>query len=125
MKFSSGEPLRFLLAGGFNTAITYLVYLGALQVVPYRFAYTASFALGIVLGYAINTWFVFKVPWSWPKMLAYPLVYLMQYVVGLLVLSLLVEHGWVDKRVAPLLVVIVTLPLTFVASRFLIKGKAP
>jgi len=124
MRFSSGEPLRFLLAGGFNTAATYLVYLGALQVLPYRVAYTVSFAVGIVVGYAVSTWFVFNAPWSWRKMLAYPLVYLMQYGVGLLVLSLLVERGWVDKRLAPLLVVVVTLPLTFVTSRYLIKGKA-
>lgn len=124
MKSFSGEPLRFLVAGGFNTAVTYLVYLGALQFVPYRVAYSTSFAVGIFLGYAVNTWFVFKAPWNWRKMLAYPLVYLMQYLVGLLMLSLLVESGWVDKRLAPLIVVILTLPLTFVASRYLIKGKA-
>ena len=97
MKFSSREPIRFLLAGGFNTAATYLVYLGMLQVAPYRVAYTTSFAVGIMLGYAINTWFVFRVPWNWKKMVAYPLVYLIQYVVGLLLLSLVVERGWIPQ----------------------------
>ena len=56
-----------------------------------------SFAVGIMLGYAINTWFVFRVPWNWKKMVAYPLVYLIQYVVGLLLLSLVVERGWIPQ----------------------------
>jgi len=123
MKSSRGEALRFLLAGAFNTAATYGLYLLALQVMPYRVAYTATYAIGIVLGYAINTLFVFRAPWSWKRMLAYPLVYVLQYGVGLLCLTLLVERGWVSDRIAPLLVVVVTLPLTFLASRYLIKGK--
>lgn len=123
MKSFNGEALRFLLAGAFNTAATYGIYLLALQVAPYRVAYTGAYAIGIVLGYAVNTVFVFRAPWSWKRMLAYPLVYVLQYGVGLLCLTLLVERGWVSDEIAPLLVVVITLPLTFLASRYLIKGK--
>ena len=124
MKSFNGEALRFLLAGAFNTAATYVIYLAALQVAPYRVAYSAAYALGIVLGYAVNTIFVFHARWSWKRMLAYPLVYVLQYGVGLLGLTLLVERNWVSKELAPLVVVVATLPLTFLASRYLIKGKA-
>lgn len=123
MKSFNGEALRFLLAGAFNTAVTYVIYLAALQVMPYRFAYTGAYAAGIVLGYAVNTYFVFRANWSWKRMLAYPLVYLMQYGLGLLCLTVLVERHWVGQQLAPLLVVLITLPLTFLASRYLIKGK--
>ncbi len=123
MKSFNGEALRFLLAGAFNTAATYGIYLLALQMVPYRVAYTGAYAIGIVLGYAVNTVFVFRAPWRWKRMLAYPLVYVLQYGVGLLCLTLLVERGWVSDKIAPLLVVVITLPLTFLASRYLIKGK--
>lgn len=123
MKSFNGEALRFLLAGAFNTAATYGIYLLALQVASYRVAYTGAYAIGIVLGYAVNTVFVFRAPWSWKRMLAYPLVYVLQYGVGLLCLTLLVERGWVSDEIAPLLVVVITLPLTFLASRYLIKGK--
>jgi len=123
MKSSSGEALRFLLAGAFNTAATYVLYLLALQVVPYRVAYTGAYAVGIVLGYAINTVFVFRAPWRWKRMLAYPLVYVLQYGVGMVCLTLLVERRWVSAEIAPLVVVVITLPLTFLASRYLIKGK--
>jgi len=124
MRSFSGEALRFLLAGGFNTAATYVIYLAALQVVPYRVAYTGAYAIGIVLGYAVNTFFVFRARWSWKRMLAYPLVYLVQYGIGLLCLTLLVEQQWVRKELAPLIVVVITLPLTFLGTRYLIKGKS-
>lgn len=124
MKSFSGEALRFLLAGALNTAVTYAIYLLALQVLPYRAAYTLAYALGIVLGYALTTWFVFRAAWSWKRMLAYPMVYLLQYGLGVLFLTVLVERQWVSKELAPLLVVVVTLPVTFIASRLLIKGKS-
>ena len=124
MKSFSGEALRFLLAGALNTGVTYLIYLLALQVLPYRAAYTLAYALGIVLGYALTTWFVFRAPWSWKRMLAYPMVYLLQYGLGVLFLTVLVERQWVGKELAPLIVVVVTLPVTFIASRLLIKGKS-
>ena len=125
MRSFSGEALRFVLAGAFNTAATYVLYLAALQLLPYRVAYTGAYAAGIVLSYALNTWLVFRVRWSWKRLMAYPLVYLLQYALGLLCLTLLVEYGWVSKELAPLAVIIITLPLTFLATRYLIKGRTP
>jgi len=124
MKSFSGEAVRFLIAGAANTAATYIIYLLALQIVPYRIAYTIAYALGIVLAYALNTRFVFRTPWRWKTLLAYPMVYLLQYGLGVACLSLLVERQWVSPELAPLLVVAITLPVTFVASRLLIKGKS-
>jgi putative flippase GtrA len=124
MRLFDGEAVRFLLAGAFNTAATYVIYLAALQLMPYRYAYSGAYAAGIVLGYAVNTWFVFRSRWRWKRLLAYPLVYLLQYAAGLLCLTVLVERHWARKEIAPLLVVAITLPLTFFASRYLIKEKA-
>lgn len=123
MRSFSGEALRFLMAGAVNTAATYAIYLMLLAISHYRIAYTAAYMIGVVLGYALNTFFVFRARWNWKRMLAYPLVYVLQYVAGLLCLTVLVEGHWVSKEVAPLAVVLVTLPLTFFASRYLIKGR--
>ena len=120
-KFLNGEVLRFLVAGGANTAATYGIYLLVLQLLPYRVAYTIAYALGIVLAYALNTWFVFRSAWDWKKLLAYPLVYLLQYGLGMLCLTVLVEQAGVNAKFAPLVVVAITLPVSFFASRFLIK----
>jgi len=123
MKFISREAVRFLLAGMLNTAIGYLIYLFALQFMPYRRAYSVAYVLSILISYSLNTLFVFKEPWSWQKLASFPLVYVVQYVAGLVVLSALVVYLNVWEEIAPLLVVGVTLPLTFFASRYIIKWK--
>jgi putative flippase GtrA len=124
MKSFKGEAFRFLVAGALNTAATYVLYLALLQIVPYRVAYTVSYAIGIVLAYAINTLFVFRSAWNWRRLLAFPLVYVVQYALGVLVLTLLVEPGFLSERLAPLGVVAITIPFTFLASRYLIKGRS-
>lgn len=122
MSFSR-EALRFLIAGAINTGAGYLLYLVALQVLGYRTAYTVSYLLGIILSYALNTLFVFHQPWSWRALASFPLVYVLQYAVGFVLLSLLVARVGIKEEIAPLLVVVVTLPITFFASRYIIKGK--
>lgn len=123
MRLLNFEAMRFLLVGVINTGLGYALYLLALQVLPYRLAYTAAFVVGIVLSYALNTYIVFRMPWSWRRLMAFPLVYAIQYVVGLVALSFLVERLAVPPVFAPLLVVIVTLPITFIASRIVIKAQ--
>lgn len=117
----SSDKLRFLAAGALNTGLTYLLYLLLLLALPYRLAYTGSYAAGIVISYALNTWYVFREPWSWKKLMAFPAVYAVQYLLGLLVITALVEWVSIPARYAPLLAVVVTLPATYLLSRALIK----
>jgi putative flippase GtrA len=115
------EVSRFLLAGGLNTLFSYLVYLLLLTVTTYPAAYTISFALGIVGGYTLNAFIVFKQPWRINKLLRYPLVYLAQYGANLVLLSLLIDHLDFGAKVAPLINIVLLLPLTFHLSRRIIK----
>jgi putative flippase GtrA len=52
--------------------------------------------------------------------LQYPLVYLFQYLVGLALLYVLVELGHLPKAIAPLVMVVTTLLMTFLLSRYFI-----
>jgi putative flippase GtrA len=124
MRFSDPEFIRFLIAGVANTVLGYLLYLLFGLVMDYRLAYSCSYAAGIVLSYWINTAFVFRRAWDWRRLAAYPSVYLLQYLVGLALLFLLVEHAGVPEKLAPLLSIPMTIPITFLASRFIIKGRA-
>jgi putative flippase GtrA len=123
MKFFDTEFKRFLAAGSFNTIAGYALYLVFHLVLDYRLAYTASYLIGIPVSYWINTRFVFRSAWSWKRLAAFPSVYLMQYVLGLALIWLFVDHLDISEKIAPLLAVPVTVPLTFLASRFIIKGK--
>ena len=54
------EFVRFLLAGGVNTLLSYGIYLLFLLLFPYRIAYTISFLAGIALSYWLVSRFVFQ-----------------------------------------------------------------
>lgn len=81
----------------------------------------ASSGLRVLLSYWLNCHFVFKVRMSLKGLLRFPLVYVVQYLVGLLLMFVLVEKLAVPKLLAPLLVIVVTVPLTFVLSRALLR----
>jgi putative flippase GtrA len=116
----SHEFVRFLFVGFANTAITYVIYVVLALVVPYAVAYTITTALGIFISYILNARFVFRRKLSLVAALQYPIVYLTQYVLGLLLLYLLVEKADMSKFLAPIVIVAATVPVTFVLSRFVI-----
>ena len=53
------EGLRYLVAGGANTAVTYALYLALLQVLDYRLAYALAFVAGIGLSFVLLRHLVF------------------------------------------------------------------
>ena len=114
--------VRYVLAGALNTGATYALFYALLRFVPYATAYTLAFVAGIGLSYALNARFVFAAPMRLASALAWPLVYLVQYIVGVAVLALLVERFDVVPAVAAIAAIVVTIPLTFVLSRRTIAG---
>ena len=114
---------RFLISGLLNTGITYLLYLGFLQIVSYRMAYTGAFVLGVFISYGLNAIFVFKAGISIGSMVRFPLIYLVQYVLGLVLIATLVELLAIAAWVAPIFAMLVTVPLTFALSRMIFTAK--
>lgn len=118
------ESIRFLIGGIANTLLSYLVYLLLLLWLSYATAYTGSYVIGIITAFFINTLFVFRCPWSWKKLLSYPLVHLFNYAAGLGIVSLGVRVFHIDQRIAPIVATVVMFPLTFVLTRFLLRFRA-
>lgn len=115
--------LRFLISGGVNTVATYTVYLLLIRVIGYKVGYTIAYVFGIALAFVINRVFVFRIHQGWRSMLLFPLVYLVQYLVSLLTLWIWVEQFHQAKELGPIIAVLVTVPLTFVLSRFVFQGR--
>lgn len=115
--------LRFLIAGGVNTMLTYGLYLGLLRWLPYVWAYSLTYVMGIAFGYLMNAKWVFQRPPSLRTATVYPLIYGIHYSVGLTLLWLLVELVKVPKEIAPLIVVTVSLPLMYVLTRTIFLRK--
>ncbi|MHC1727993.1 MAG: GtrA family protein [Syntrophobacteraceae bacterium] len=118
-----GAFVRFLLSGAFNTAATYALYLVLLRFVPYRISYTAAYISGIILAYRLNRTFVFSSNRGIGTALLFPLVYVVQYLVGLAVVSVWVELlGW-RTSLAPMAAIALSIPITFVLSRWVFTGE--
>jgi putative flippase GtrA len=115
----------FVLGGALNTGLSYALYLLLHRFLPFQVAYAMAYVTGIVVAYVYNARVVFKVPLSWRGLLAYPLVYVVQYIAAAVLLQWLVAGWTVSEVLAPLLVSAVMLPLTFVMSRWLLQGARP
>lgn len=115
--------IRFVLIGCVNTIVTYVIYVGLVTFMPYGIAYTVTTALGILISYLLNARYVFRRKLRLAAALQYPMVYLLQYVFGLVTLYLLVEKAGFNKLVAPLLIVCVSVPATFILSRHILGRR--
>ena len=123
MKFTNHEFTRFVFFGGINTLLGYLIYAILLLFLTYPISYTVSYALSIFVSYYLNSKFVFNSGLSLKKAFQYPLVYLVQYLLGILFLYVLVEIVSVHKLIAPGFVVLLTVPVTYSLSRLIIKDR--
>lgn len=112
-RFFDARFVRFMIGGAVNTALSYIAYLALLAVADFRLAYSLAYVFGLVCGYLINAWWVFGSGTAARSALAYPAVYAAQYAAGLGLLHVLVEYAAVPKPIAPLLVLSVTVPLTY------------
>jgi putative flippase GtrA len=113
---------RYLIAGAVNSLVTFLLYLALLTAFPYPVAYSVSYAAGIVFSFILNSRLVFRVPLRWRRLLAYPSVYLAQYLLGLAVIYFGVEAMGRDERWMPVVAAAITVPVSFVLSRWILRG---
>ena len=115
---------RFVIFGGVNTIASYAVYVLFLHIVRYEAAYTISYIAGIGLSYYLNARFVFGERLRLARALQYPIVYAAQYVLGLGVMYAAVEIAGLSQYVAPIAVVLLSLPVTYLLSKFIITRPA-
>ncbi|GIO88493.1 membrane protein [Paenibacillus faecis] len=122
-KFLNKEFLKFVFNGGINTIATYLIYLFFLLFFNYSISYTISYVAGILISFYLNTVFVFKEKLSFSKFVKFPIVYIVQYLINLFMMFVLVEQLNLSPQVVPLIVIVVTIPVTYTLSKFIIKAN--
>jgi len=123
MRFTNREFYRFIFWGGINTLIGYLLYAFLLLFLPYLVSYSIAFIISIFVSYFLASKFVFKQELRLSKAVRYPLVYVTQYLLGTISLYLLVQGLRIDKLLAPALVVMLTIPVSYFLSRRIVRGK--
>ncbi|MEA4924909.1 MAG: GtrA family protein [Syntrophomonadaceae bacterium] len=118
------EYVSFLLCGAANTGLTYALYVLLLLVMPYKPAYSLAYVCGIGISYFLNSRLVFQEPVTLAKFLQYPAVYIVQYVLGIVVLYVCIDIIHISPWLAPVVVIIISLPVTFGISKLIIKGRS-
>ena len=119
------EFARFLGAGLVNTGVGYGAYLLLLQWIGYELAYAAAYVVGIVVAYVLNSLFVFRSRMGLRTALRYPLVYLAQYLFGAALLYGMVNWLGFDHRWAALIALFLSVPVSFLLNRLVLRRAAP
>lgn len=118
MKFiRKTEPkqiLGFVITGLLSTLIMFCLYVFLQQMMNYQYAYLISYCISVIALYFMNA-HVFKGRFSFYSFVGFPLIYLIQYLVGAASLGFIVRMGF-PQTFAPLLVVVVLLPITYLLN---------
>lgn len=109
--------VRFLLVGAANTLATLVAYWLLLPWLGPQGAYALSFAFGVGLGYLLHTRYAFRARRGWRSFAAWPLVCLAGWAAGAGTLALAIGPLGMDPRLAPLLSVAASVPVTFLLAR--------
>ncbi len=131
------EFLRFLVTGTINTAASWAVYLLFNRFLPYLAAYSVAYCFGMCFTYYMNTRWVFRVPMKWRTFMQFPVIFVIRYCLDLSVLFVLVNtlpvptgfspfiNNLLNPEVyGPLVTILITMPVGFLMSRFVLKKQA-
>ena len=122
-KVKSIQFRKFIIAGVLNALLTYTLYVLLATYYRYEIAYGLSYAAGIVISYLLNARYVFNEKYTLKTFFRYPLVYVFQYLLCFVMLYVLVEVMSLDKYLAPLIVIVLSIPFTFILSRFMLRSS--
>lgn len=115
------EFIRFTLMRIACAVLSYAAYLLALVWVRYEAAYVLSYIFGVALAYYTTARLVFDEPLRRKSALLFPLVYFLQFVLGYVLIRFAVETLGIPEWLGLAFSVAITLPLTFVLSRWIVR----
>jgi putative flippase GtrA len=114
---------RYLVAGALNTAGTYVLFVVLVRYLPYRWAYSLTYGVGMVAGYLAQSLWVFRKAPGVRTAAMFPVASGVQYLLGLALLTALVEFGHLDPRVSAIVVIVVSVPLMYLMMRGVFLGS--
>ncbi|HCS9137944.1 TPA: flippase GtxA [Staphylococcus aureus] len=119
------EILRFIIVGGINTLNYYVVYLLLLKLlhIEYMISHITGFIVAFVISYYLNCYFVYRVKPTWRKFISFPITQIVN--VSLQTVLLYVFVSWLNlpAEIAPFAGLIITIPITFVLSKWILKDS--
>lgn len=118
-----GRLTAFGTVGALTTIFGYLTYLFLLVFLSPVWSYILSFALGIFFSAALNSKYTFKTRVTTARMLIYVAFYLASMSLGTAILSMVIEVLRVSVRIAPLVVLVIMVPVNFLFAQRILKDN--
>ncbi|WP_268222092.1 GtrA family protein [Staphylococcus ureilyticus] len=117
------EVIKFVIVGGMNTLNYYIVYLCLLKLLEmnYLVSHISGFIISFVISYYLNCYFVYKVTPTWKKFLKFPLTQVVNMGMQTLLLYIFVQWFGISSVIAPFAGLIITIPITFVLSKYILR----
>ncbi|HGL6209649.1 TPA: flippase GtxA [Staphylococcus aureus] len=119
------EILKFIIVGGINTLNYYVVYLLLLKLlhIEYMISHITGFLVAFVISYYLNCYFVYRVKPTWRKFISFPITQIVN--VSLQTVLLYVFVSWLNlpAEIAPFAGLIITMPITFILSKWILKDS--
>ena len=123
LKQTHYEIIKFVIVGGINTLDYYLVYLILLKLlhIHYMVSHIIGFIVSSIISYYLNCYFVYRVKPTLKKFLSFPLTQVVNMGMQSLFLYIFVRWFNFPSEIAPFVGLIVTIPITFILSKWILK----
>lgn len=125
MSFANQEFIKFIIVGGINSAVYYLCYLIGLHEFElyYLVAHVIAVVISVVGSFFLNSYYTYKVRPTWKKFFLFPLTQLVNMTVTAILLIVLVDFLHLNRSLAPIAAVVVTIPITFIVTGRVLKSS--
>ncbi|MEJ7220020.1 GtrA family protein [Staphylococcus gallinarum] len=120
------EIIKFIIVGGINTVDYYIVYLFLLKILGlnYLISHLTGFIVSFIISYYLNCYFVYKVTPTWKKFIQFPITQVINMGMQTLLLYIFVQWFQISSVIAPFVGLIITIPITFILSKYILRDEA-
>ena len=123
MKFGDLYLIRFIILGVINTILTYFIYLIFLSLLPYVWAYSITYLLGLTNSYLFSSYWVFKKKIAIKSGMNFLIYYLSNYLVNIIALWIFIDLIGLSEKIAPLITISLLTPFFYLISKKIFLGK--
>ena len=89
----------------------------------YMVSHIVGFIVSFIISYYLNCYFVYKVKPTIEKFLRFPITQIVNMVMQTLLLYIFVKWLNIASEIAPFAGLIITIPVTFILSKWLLRDK--
>lgn len=116
------DAVRFAIGGVINTALSYIVFLLLLKITDYQIAYAGSWVFGILFVVIFYPSKVFVGSSNSLKKITLTIVqYILVFISGLCLMSILIEKLNVSEKIAIIIVIVFTTAINFLLMRLVFR----